>query len=65
MPNSSEDSSAVPQRRQITDEQSPQVKGSATSTAQTGQYKGDDEVASSLFPLPDAGFGAASMSTKL
>ena len=27
----------VPQRRQITEEQSPQVNGSLTSTAQTGQ----------------------------
>jgi hypothetical protein len=35
---SSGDSSGVPQRRQITDEQSPQVSGSATSTAQVGQY---------------------------
>src|SRR5882672_2330151 len=39
IPSSSEDSSGVPQRRQITDEQSPQVKGSATSAAQTGQYR--------------------------
>jgi hypothetical protein len=65
MPKSSEDSSAVPQRRQITAEQSPQVNGSATSTAQTGQYKGDVELASFLFPLPGAGFGVSSMSTKL
>jgi hypothetical protein len=28
----------VPQRRQITAEQSPHVSGSFTSTAQTGQY---------------------------
>jgi hypothetical protein len=39
MPSSSEDSSGVPQRRQMTDEQSPQVSGSLTSTAQTAQYK--------------------------
>jgi hypothetical protein len=37
MPNSSEDSSAVPHRRQMTDEQSPQVSGSFTSSAQFGQ----------------------------
>jgi hypothetical protein len=37
IPSSSEDSSAVPQRRQITDEQSPQVSGSVTSSAQFGQ----------------------------
>jgi hypothetical protein len=37
IPSSSEDSSAVPQRRQITDEQSPQVRGSFTSSAQFGQ----------------------------
>jgi hypothetical protein len=37
MPNSSEDSNGVPQRRQMTAEQSPQVNGSLTSTAQTGQ----------------------------
>jgi hypothetical protein len=36
---SSEDSSGVPQRRQITAEQSPQVRGSFTCFAQTGQYK--------------------------
>src|SRR5205807_52 len=38
IPSSSEDSRAVPQRRQITEEQSPQVKGSVTSSAQLGQY---------------------------
>ncbi|HXM12162.1 MAG TPA: hypothetical protein VN946_19580 [Terriglobales bacterium] len=37
MANSSEDSSGVPQRRQITEEQSPQVSGSLTSAAHTGQ----------------------------
>jgi hypothetical protein len=37
MPSSSGDSSGVPQRRQMTAEQSPQVSGSRTSTAQTGQ----------------------------
>ena len=37
MPNSSGDSSGVPQTRQITAEQSPQVKGSVTSRAQFGQ----------------------------
>jgi hypothetical protein len=37
MPSSSEDSNGVPQRRQMTAEQSPQVSGSLTSTAQTGQ----------------------------
>jgi hypothetical protein len=40
MPNSSGDSSGVPQRRQITDEQSPQVRGSVTSAAHLGQYSG-------------------------
>ena len=39
MPSSSEDSRGVPQRRQMTAEQSPQVKGSRTSIAQTGQYR--------------------------
>ncbi len=38
MPSSSGDSSGVPQRRQMTAEQSPQVNGSPISTAQTGQY---------------------------
>ena len=37
IPSSSEDSSGVPQRRQITAEQSPQVRGSVTSCAQFGQ----------------------------
>jgi hypothetical protein len=37
MPSSSEDSSGVPQRRQMTAEQSPQDNGSLTSAAQTGQ----------------------------
>src|ERR1700676_842743 len=37
IPNSSDDSRAVPQRRQITEEQSPQVSGSVTSSAQFGQ----------------------------
>jgi len=40
IPNSSGDSSGVPQRRQITAEQSPQVSGSVTSTAHLGQYIG-------------------------
>jgi hypothetical protein len=35
--NSSGDSSVVPQVRQITAEQSPQVRGSVTSLAQVGQ----------------------------
>src|SRR5689334_4539551 len=39
MPNSSLDSSAVPQVRQITAEQSPQVRGSVTSRAHFGQYR--------------------------
>jgi hypothetical protein len=37
MPSSSDDSKAVPQTRQITAEQSPQVRGSETSRAQLGQ----------------------------
>jgi hypothetical protein len=37
IPSSSEDSSGVPQRRQIIEEQSPQVRGSFTSLAQFGQ----------------------------
>src|SRR5215470_606848 len=37
IPSSSEDSSGVPQRRQMTAEQSPQVRGSTTSLAQLGQ----------------------------
>jgi hypothetical protein len=38
MPNSSDDSSGLPQRRQITAEQSPQVNGSLTSSVHKGQY---------------------------
>src|SRR5258708_39241082 len=38
IPSSSEDSSGVPHRRQITAGQSPQVRGSLTFPAQTGQY---------------------------
>src|ERR1039458_1117829 len=37
IPSSSGDSSGVPQRRQMTEEQSPQVSGSSTSSAQFGQ----------------------------
>src|SRR5262244_714695 len=37
IPSSSGDSRGVPQRRQITAEQSPQVNGSVTSSAQLGQ----------------------------
>src|SRR5215467_10828674 len=37
IPSSSGDSSGVPQRRQMTAEQSPQVRGSVTSSAQFGQ----------------------------
>src|SRR5215469_1480989 len=37
IPSSSGDSSGVPHRRQMTDEQSPQIKGSVTSSAQFGQ----------------------------
>ncbi|MGA8313654.1 MAG: hypothetical protein WB755_26760 [Terriglobales bacterium] len=37
IPNSSGDSSGVPQRRQMTAEQSPQVSGSVTSRAHLGQ----------------------------
>src|SRR5580700_4357407 len=39
IPNSSADSSGVPQRRQMTAEQSPQVSGSRTSAAHFGQYR--------------------------
>jgi len=53
MPSSSEDSSGVPQRRQMTDEQSPQVSGSLTSTAQTGQYKMAAGFSASGAPLGD------------
>src|SRR6478752_6553996 len=38
IPRSAEDSSGVPQARQITAEQSPHVNGSVTSRAQLGQY---------------------------
>lgn len=55
MPSSSEDSRGVPQRRQMTAEQSPQVKGSRTSTAQTGQYK-----AAAGLSVPGGAFGAFS-----
>jgi hypothetical protein len=37
IPRSEEDSSGVPQTRQITAEQSPQVRGSVISRAQLGQ----------------------------
>jgi hypothetical protein len=37
MANSSDDSSGVPQTRQITEPQSPQVIGSVTGLAQMGQ----------------------------
>ncbi|MGO9648518.1 MAG: hypothetical protein ACLPOO_10720 [Terriglobales bacterium] len=37
IPKSSGDSSGVPQRRQMTAEQSPQVSGSVTSAAHLGQ----------------------------
>ena len=37
MPSSSGDSSGVPQRRQMTAEQSPHVSGSVTSRLHTGQ----------------------------
>ncbi|HET6935278.1 MAG TPA: hypothetical protein VFI72_10595 [Candidatus Angelobacter sp.] len=37
IPRSEEDSSGVPQTRQITAEQSPQISGSETSRAQLGQ----------------------------
>ncbi|HXM21909.1 MAG TPA: hypothetical protein VN948_11670 [Terriglobales bacterium] len=37
IPNSSADSSGVPQRRQMTAEQSPQVSGLETSMAHFGQ----------------------------
>ncbi|MGA9354800.1 MAG: hypothetical protein WBV46_14005 [Terriglobales bacterium] len=37
MASSSDDSSGVPQRRQMRAEQSPQVSGSVTPVAQTGQ----------------------------
>jgi len=58
--NSSEDSSGVPQRRQITAEQSPHVSGSLTSAAHTGQYK-----TTAAFSASGAGFRAFSMRTKL
>src|SRR5438445_11268521 len=38
IPSSSDDSNGVPQRRQMTAEQSPQVSGSETSSPQVGQY---------------------------
>ncbi|HWG48043.1 MAG TPA: hypothetical protein VN669_00030 [Candidatus Acidoferrales bacterium] len=38
IPRSEEDSSGVPQTRQITAEQSPQIRGSVISRAQLGQY---------------------------
>jgi len=40
MPSSSAASSGVPQRRQMTAPQSPQVSGSETSAAHLGQYSG-------------------------
>src|SRR5208337_4782545 len=56
MPNSSGDSSGVPQRRQMTAEQSPQVSGSLTSVAQTGQYN-----TTAGFWASGAAFGTISM----
>src|ERR1700730_14675605 len=56
IPSSSEDSSGVPQRRQITAEQSPQVSGSLTSTAQTGPENG-----AVAFRASDAACGGISM----
>ena len=41
IPRSSGISSGVPQTRQMTAEQSPQVSGSSTSRAQLGQYSSD------------------------
>src|ERR1700704_3253104 len=60
IPSSSEDSSGVPHRRQITEAQSPHVSGSATSTAQTGQYR-----ISADFWVPGTVGGLESMSDKL
>jgi len=60
MPNSSEDSSGVPQRRQMTAEQSPQVRGSLTSRAQAAQYK-----TTAGFSASGAGFRVVSMIVKL
>jgi hypothetical protein len=57
IPNSSGDSSGVPQRRQITAEQSPQVSGSVTSSAQFGQYR----IVDSGWDRGDGGFGAMKM----
>jgi hypothetical protein len=50
----------VPQRRQITAEQSPQVSGSFTSTAQTGQYN-----SSADFFVPGGGLSLELMTAKL
>ncbi|HEY7099724.1 MAG TPA: hypothetical protein VH437_23570 [Terriglobales bacterium] len=55
IPSSSGDSSTLPQRRQITAEQSPQVSGSITSWAQRGQYS------TSGFGLADAFCGSGPM----
>jgi hypothetical protein len=52
MPSSSEDSRGVPQRRQMTAEQSPQVRGPRTSTAHTGQYR-----AAAGLSVPGGAFG--------
>jgi hypothetical protein len=60
MASSSDDSSGVPQRRQMTAEQSPHVNGSVTSFAHTGQYITTDGCSAA-----DAGLGAISMSTEL
>ncbi|MGA8540660.1 MAG: hypothetical protein WB566_14250 [Terriglobales bacterium] len=56
MPSSSGDSSGVPQRRQMTAEQSPQVNGSLTSTAHTGQYN-----TAAVFRASGVAFGAISI----
>jgi hypothetical protein len=58
MPRSAEDSSGVPQARQITAEQSPQVSGSVTSRAQLGQYSASGDgvgLTGSAMIAPDSG----------
>ncbi|MGA2425970.1 MAG: hypothetical protein ABSG07_18355 [Terriglobales bacterium] len=57
MASSSEFSSGVPQRRQMTAEQSRHVSGSPTSMAQTGQYN-----TAAGFLASAAAFGVSSMS---
>lgn len=59
IPSSSDDSRGVPHRRHMTAAQSPQLRGSLTSSAQVGQYSTCDS------GLPGGGCGSDGMNTGL